>query len=162
MMNPNTITVRTSSEINCPAEELWARITSQAGINDEMRPVLTMTLPGPFRGHSIADVTPGTHIGKSLLLLFGVIPVGYDDITIAAIEPARMFLEESTMTGMRIWIHHRTLQPKGETTVVTDEVTLAPNALLSLIPGSPKLFHAAASAFFNHRHRRLRRATGSR
>lgn len=153
--------IRTASVIESPPDLVWQRITSQDGINDEMGPYLKMTMPRSFRGNSIGDVTPGTRIGKSYLLLFGVIPVGFDDITIARIEPGRMFREESRMTGMRIWVHHRTLEPTngtaGETTIVTDEITVAPRTLLGLIPGSSTLVRTILGHFFAHRHRRLAR-----
>ncbi len=110
-------------------------------------------MPKAFRGKSIGDVSPGTHVGKSLLLLLGVVPFGYDDITIAQIEPGRMFREESAMTGMRTWIHHRTLEPVGDKTIVTDSITLAPHVSIS---GLTRLLGAVLAAFFEHRHRRLR------
>lgn len=151
--------IRKASIIDGPTDAVWQRITSQDGINDEMGPYLKMTMPRSFRGNSIADVTPGTRIGRSGLLLFGIIPVGFDDITIARIEPGRMFREESRMTGMRIWVHHRTLEPTngtaGEQTIVTDEITVAPRALLGLIPGSSALVRTILGRFFAHRHRRL-------
>jgi ligand-binding SRPBCC domain-containing protein len=153
--------IRKASVIDAPIDSVWRRITSQDGINDEMGPYLKMTMPRSFRGRSIGDVTPGTRIGKSYLLLFGVIPVGFDDITIAKIEPGRMFREESRMTGMRIWVHHRTLEPTngtaGEKTIVTDVISVAPRALLGLIPGSSTLVSTILGHFFAHRHRRLAR-----
>jgi ligand-binding SRPBCC domain-containing protein len=152
---------RKVTEIACPVDRVWERVTTQEGINDEMGPYLKMTMPRQFRGKSIADVAPGTRIGKSLLLLFGVLPFGFDDITIAKIDPGRMFREESAMTGMRIWVHHRTLEPVGNRTIVTDEITLAPRAPMGLVPGWGKLVSTVLSAFFTHRHRRLsRRLTG--
>lgn len=153
--------IRKASVIDSPPDSVWRRITSQDGINDEMGPYLKMTMPRSFRGNSIGDVTPGTRIGKSYLLLFRFIPVGFDDITIARIEPGRMFREESRMTGMRIWVHHRTLEPTngtaGEGTIVTDEITVAPRRLLGIIPGSSALVSTILGRFFAHRHRRLAR-----
>jgi ligand-binding SRPBCC domain-containing protein len=148
---------RRVSEIDCPIDYAWQLVTTQQGINQEMGPYLKMTMPKQFRGKSIADVTPGTRIGKSFLLLFKIIPFGFDDITIARIEPGRMFREESVMTGMRVWVHHRTLEPKGDKTVLSDEITLAPQAPLGLIPGWGALLSKILSAFFAHRHRRLSR-----
>ncbi|OBB88815.1 hypothetical protein [Mycolicibacterium peregrinum] len=148
---------RKVSEIDCPVDQVWERVTTQEGINDEMGPYLKMTMPRQFRGRSIADVTPGTRIGKSFLLLFGIVPFGFDDITIARIDSGRMFREESIMTGMRIWVHHRTLEPAGNKTIVTDEITLAPQAPMGLIPGWGKVMSRVLSAFFSHRHRRLNR-----
>jgi ligand-binding SRPBCC domain-containing protein len=62
------------------------------------------------------------------------------------------------MTGMRIWVHHRTLEPNGEKTIVTDEITLAAQAPMGLIPGWGRLLGGILSAFFTHRHRRLSRS----
>lgn len=145
---------RKASEIACPVDRVWERVITQEGINDEMGPYVKMTMPRQFRGKTIADVTPGTRIGKSFLLLFGVLPFGFDDITVAQIEPGRMFREESAMTGMRTWIHHRTLEPTNGKTIVTDEVTIAPHLP---IPGLARLLGFALAAFFDHRHRRLQR-----
>jgi ligand-binding SRPBCC domain-containing protein len=116
-------------------------------------PFLKMTLPRSFQGKSVGDVSPGTHIGKSLLVLFGMIPFGYDDITVAQIEFGRMFREESAMIGMRTWIHERTLEPVDGKTVVTDAITLIPRLAL---PGLTRFLAATLAAFFAHRHRRLR------
>jgi ligand-binding SRPBCC domain-containing protein len=149
---------RRVSEIDCPIDHAWQLVTTQQGINQEMGPYLKMTMPKQFRGKSVADLEPGTRIGKSLLLLFKIIPFGFDDITIARIEPGRMFREESVMTGMRVWVHHRTLEPKGDKTVLSDEITLAPQAPLGLIPGWGVLLSKILSAFFAHRHRRLSRS----
>ncbi|MDO3399921.1 hypothetical protein QWI29_07760 [Mycolicibacterium neoaurum] len=145
---------RRVTEIDCATDTVWATVTTQPGINRELSPYLRMTMPRTFRGRSIADVEPGTRIGKSWLLLFGILPFGVDDITIAEITPGRMFREVSRMTGMRTWIHHRTLEPAGQATIVTDEITFA-----SRLPvqGLGALMAAILSAFFAHRHRRLRR-----
>lgn len=146
---------RRTTVLECPVDRVWTTVTTQQGINREMGPYLKMTMPRRFRGRSIADVTAGTRIGKSVLLLFGVLPFGIDDITIARIEPGRMFREESAMTGMRVWIHHRTLEPSGDRTVLTDEITLAPRFP---VPGLGTVMARVLSAFFAHRHRRLRDA----
>jgi len=148
-------TFRKVSEVLAPADKVWELVTAQEGINHELRPYLKMTMPKAFRGKSIGDVSPGTHIGKSLLLLFGVVPFGYDDITITQIEPGRMFREESAMTGMRTWVHRRTLEPANGRTIVTDEVTLVPQLA---IRGLKRLLGSVLAAFFDHRHRRLQRA----
>jgi ligand-binding SRPBCC domain-containing protein len=147
-------TFRKVSEVAAPADTIWELVTTQEGINQELRPYLKMTMPAAFRGKSIGDVSPGTHIGKSLLFLFGVIPFGYDNITVAQIEPGRMFREESAMTGMRTWIHQRTLEPVDGRTIVTDVITFVPRLP---VPGLKRILSAALAAFFGHRHRRLQR-----
>lgn len=145
-------------EIDSPVDTVWEHVTSQKGINDELAPFLKMTMPRRFKGRSIADVAAGTHVGKSLLLLFRLLPFGFDDITITRIEPGRMFREESVMTGMRVWTHHRILEQAGGKTIVTDEVSFAPCAPMGLIPGWGQLMARILFALFTHRHHRLERA----
>jgi hypothetical protein len=66
------------------------------------------------------------------------------------------------MTGMRIWVHQRTLEPgndsAGEKTIVTDEIAVAPRGPLGLIPGWSALVGTILRHFFAHRHRRLAQA----
>ena len=44
---------------------------------------------------------------RSWLLLFGVIPIDYDDICIAEIGPGYRFLERSQMMSASTWEHER-------------------------------------------------------
>lgn len=147
-------TFRKVSEVVAPAGTVWELVTTQEGINAELWPYMKMTMPAAFRGKSIGDVSPGTRIGKSVLLLFGVLPFGYDNITVAQIEPGRMFREESAMTGMRRWIHQRTLEPVDGRTRVIDAITFVPRLP---IPGLKRILSVGLAAFFGHRHRRLQR-----
>ena len=77
-MNAGGPSSRRTTVVRAPAEAVWARVTAREGINHEMGPYLKMPMPQAFRGKSIGDVSPGTHIGKSLLLRFGILPFGYD------------------------------------------------------------------------------------
>ncbi|RMI32701.1 SRPBCC family protein [Nocardia stercoris] len=146
--------VRTSL-VDAPVAAVWAAVTTPAGFNAELWPYLRMTVPRPFRGATIADVTPGMHIGRSVLLLFGVLPIDYDDITIAEIDEGRRFREESAMLSMRPWIHERALRPVGDRTEVTDTLTFAPRPPLALVPGAGAVLRGIVAALFRHRHRRL-------
>ena len=85
------------------------------------------------------------------MLLFGVIPVDYDDLTLVAIEPGRRFLERSPMLSMREWQHERVLEPDGTGTRVTDRLTFTPR--LGLLK---PLAVWIVGLLFRHRHKRLR------
>ena len=50
----------------------------------------------------------GERLFRSWILLFGVLPIDYDDITLVSIEPGRGFHERSSMLSMRVWEHERT------------------------------------------------------
>ena len=95
-------------------------------------------------------------IGRSWLLLGGLIPFDYDDIFVESIEPGRAFHERSTMLSQRSWHHDRTVEPAGpDTCFVTDEISFEPR-----LPVPPRLFLPIFRWFFRHRHRRLRKRFG--
>jgi ligand-binding SRPBCC domain-containing protein len=154
--------VEQSSVVAAPAGEVWARAISEEGINHELRPILRMTMPARLRGKTIDDVKVGVPLGRSWILLFGVIPVDYDDLLLAELEPGRRFLERSSMLSMRVWQHERIVEPVGEATShVTDRLSFELRRPVAWIPGSASLARATVAALFRHRHRRLARTSGA-
>lgn len=146
--------VAVSSELEAGAEAVWARATDPAGINDELWPLLRMTVPRGAEDFGLDDPEPG-HIGRSWILLLGLVPFDYDDITVVRAEPGRGFRERSSMLSMRLWEHERTLEPLGEGRCrVSDRLAWEPRLPL---PGA--WLRPLIRLVFNHRHRRLRRAT---
>ncbi|MGO4613538.1 hypothetical protein AB4305_16690 [Nocardia sp. 2YAB30] len=150
------------STVDAPIERVWAAVTSPEGINAELRPYLKMTVPQPFRGRTIADIEPGTNLGRSFFLLFGLVPIDFDDITVAEIDAGTRFREQSTMMSMSVWVHERTLRPVGDRTEVTDAVSFVPRAPMGLIPGWGRVLRATLAFLFRHRHRRLQAHLGAR
>ena len=99
----------------------------------------------------------GQHLGRSWLLLGGVLPFDYDDITIEQLEPGRSFQEDSTMLSQRSWRHHRAVEPTGPgRCTVTDDVSFRPR-----LPVPVGVLEAIFRQVFAHRHRRLRRRFGA-
>ncbi|MGH2955305.1 MAG: hypothetical protein ACRDK9_15065 [Solirubrobacterales bacterium] len=140
---------------------MWARAVSEEGINDELAPILRMTLPAGLRGKTIDDVEVGVPLGRSWILLFGVLPVDYDDLCVAELEPGRRFLERSSMLSMRTWQHERVVEPDGAgSCTVTDRLSFELRRPLAWIPGSGRVATAIVRFLFRHRHRRLQRTTG--
>lgn len=149
--------ITTVGEIDAPIDRVWAAVTSPAGINAELLPYLRMTVPRRFRGRTIDDIEPGTRLGRSYFLLFGILPIDFDNITVAEIDSGRRFREESTMLSMSVWVHERTLREVGEgLTEVSDAVHFVPRAPLGLVPGWGSVLRAVLAFLFRHRHRRLR------
>lgn len=142
------------TEIPAPAAEVWARVVTPDGINDEMRPWMTMSVPKGAAGVTIDNLAVGTPIGRAWLRLFGVVPFEYDYLTIVELEPGRRFREESTMLSMRRWVHDRTVEPTSSGALVIDRVTVGPRLPMLLM--GPILVRVLG-AFFGHRHRRLAR-----
>ena len=132
---------------------MWDRATSVAGIRDEMRPWIRMTLPRGVTG--IESIGVGEPAGRCWLLLFGVIPFDYDEICLVRLEAGRSFLERSRMLSQRVWEHERTIETAPGGCTVTDRVAWEPRGPLPaswLVP--------VIGWFFRHRHRRLRRRFG--
>ncbi len=143
--------------LDAPVDVVWRRCTAPEGINDELWPVMRMTVPAPMRGRTIADVQAGQRLGRSWFLLGGLIPFEYDDIGIAELDPGRRFLEQSTMMSFRRWSHERTLSEENGGTALTDRVAFELRAPARFIPGLGRLLRAVMRRLFGHRHRRLAR-----
>ena len=146
--------VRRTTRVAAPAAEVWDRVTREEGINDELRPWMRMTMPRPLRGRTIDAVEPGP-LGRSWILLFGVLPFDYDELQLAELEPGRRFLERSTMLSMRRWEHERTVEPvENGSCEVTDRIAFRLRAPLRAL-GMTRPTAALIDRIFAHRHRRL-------
>ena len=146
------------SEVTAPCDEVWERVISPDGINHEMLPWMTMTMPRGTEDLTIDTLPLGVPLGRAWIRLFGLFTIDYDQLSIVALEPGRSFHEKSTMFSMRSWQHERTLTPVSDTvTRVHDRITFEPRLLLRLSAGFMRRVFAA---FFAHRHRRLARHFG--
>jgi hypothetical protein len=144
-----------ASTLRAEPAAVWERAMSAEGINAELGPLLRMTVPRNLESLDLHGLEPGP-LGRSWLLLFGLVPVDYDDIGLERIEPGRGFLERSTMLSLRLWEHERTIEP-GEAgrTVISDRLAWEPRLPL---PG--RLGRPLIAAVFGHRHRQLQRHFG--
>ena len=151
-----TVVERTSA-IARPAPEVWRRVTTPAGIRHELMPILSMTMPPGLRGRTLDDAAEVLHrpLGKAWLLLCGLVPVDFDDMTLVGFEPGRSFHEDSRMLLIRRWEHERTVIPDGTGCLVHDRLTFEPR--FARLPGARRLVAAVVGALFSHRHRRLAR-----
>lgn len=155
---PRSAEITVTSCLDASTEKVWNRVTTPEGINDEMRPYLRMTLPAGVDGLDPESIELGKKIGRSWILLIGLIPFDYDDLVLVELEPGHRFLERSTMLSQRSWEHERTLEPTAEGgCLITDRVRWQPRLGL---PGRP--LRPLISWFFRHRHKRLRRHFGGR
>lgn len=143
--------VEISTALAIGAAVTWDRIASIDGVTDELRPWLRMTAPPGTDQIDLTAVPLGERWFRSRILLFGVLPVDYDDLTIVELEPGRRFLERSSMLSMRVWQHERIVEPEPSGGCrVTDRLTFEPRRL---VPHA--LARRIVRALFDHRHRRL-------
>jgi ligand-binding SRPBCC domain-containing protein len=147
--------VERQSDVDAPTEQVWSRVVTPEGINDELRPWMTMSMPRGTESLTVDNIPIGTPIGRCWMRLFGVIPIDYDLLTITELTPGRGFDERSTMMSMRQWRHERTIMPDvNGKTLVRDRLTFELRAMLR--PLTP-VFAAGIGVLFAHRHRRLQR-----
>ena len=148
--------VEQTSEVPRAAADVWARAVSEEGINHELSPILRMTMPRGLRGKTIDDVEVGVPLGRSWILLGRVLPVDYDDLCLAELEPGRRFLERSRTATFDPWQHERIVEPVGEASCrVTDRLSFELKPRMARIPGSARMATAIVRFLFRHRHRRL-------
>jgi hypothetical protein len=132
-------------------EQTTERAVSPEGINHELAPLLRMTMPRGLRGATIDDVAVGEPLGRAWILLFGFLPVDYDDLALAELEPGRRFLERSSLLSLRSWQHERRVEPLGaDISMLTDRLTFEPR-----IPGTRGLARRVIAFLFRRRHRRM-------
>jgi ligand-binding SRPBCC domain-containing protein len=145
--------VEQESILAAAPEAVWARVSTFEGINDELRPLMRMTAPARVRALDPAEVVLGERIFRSWILLFGLIPIDYDDLSLIALEPGRGFHERSTMLSMRAWEHERWLESDGDGRCrLRDRLSFEPRAGFA----GPVLERFIVLTF-RHRHRRLQR-----
>jgi hypothetical protein len=147
--------LRRTSALAAPADVVWARVTTAAGIGDELWPWLTMSPPPPGGPQTVADAPVGRPWFRSRIRLGGILPVDYDDLCIVALEPGR-FLERSATSTQLVWEHERTVAAApGGGCVVADRVAWTPRAR------PLAAFGPVYRAVFAWRHRRLRARFGT-
>jgi ligand-binding SRPBCC domain-containing protein len=146
--------IERQSVVDAPADQVWARVVTPEGINDELRPWMTMSMPRGAETLTVDNVPLGTPIGRCWMRLFGLLPFDYDRLTIAGLEPGRGFDEQSTMMSMRRWRHERSVTPGDGKAIVLDRITFELRMPLRL---ATPLVAAGLRGLFGHRHRRLQR-----
>ncbi len=154
--DPRPAEITVSSRLDATPAQVWERVITPDGIRDEMHPYLRMTLPAGVERLDPESIELGKKIGRSWILLFGLLPFDYDDITVVRLEPERGFLERSAMLSQRVWEHERSLEPvPNGGCLITDRVSWQPRFGL---PGRP--LRPVITWFFGHRHKRLQRRFG--
>jgi hypothetical protein len=104
------------------------------------------------------QVTAGAKLFRSYVLLFGIVPIDFSDLTLLEVRKGFGFLEQSPTGTMKLWRHERLLsetQSNAKLVVVlTDKLTFEPKIASSIVTWFIKMV-------FNHRHNVLREKFGN-
>ncbi len=144
-----------SSLLAAPAERVWAHASSFVGVNRELWPLARMTYPAAMARLTPEAVPLGETAFRSWILLFGLVPVEYDDFRLVELVPGGHFSEVSRLLSMLEWRHRRSVAPSGAGCILRDEIAFAPRWRL-LGPAQLLAFRLV----FRLRHRVLRRLFG--
>ena len=128
---------------------------SEEGINDELGPFLRMTVPRGLDELDLAKVEPG-RLGRSWILLFGLLPVDYDDLGLES-DRARPRLPRALDDALPAPLGARAHDRAGGRGRLHD---LRPDRLGAAPAAARALLRPLFGAVFRHRHRRLRRHFG--
>ena len=108
-----------------------------------------MSTPKGITSLSDIQFISGKRLFRSVIYLFGFLPVDYSDLTLLELSDGFGFVEQSPMGSMRVWRHERRIQPLSSGCRVTDTLTFEPRFAASL---SARL----VKKLFTHRHKVLR------
>lgn len=142
-----------SSTVAAAPSEAWQWITSVDGISAELSPYLRMSVPEDVRDLADLELVPGKRLFRSIIYLFGLVPVDYSDLTLLELTQGVGFIEQSPMGSMRLWRHERTIRPLRSGCVVSDVLTFQPRMAMALSSWIVK-------KLFTHRHAVLRARLG--
>jgi ligand-binding SRPBCC domain-containing protein len=146
-----------TTDLAAPPEVVWKHAASVDGIKAEMKPLIRMTVPRRLADTTLDELPLGQRVARSWVLLFGILPVDYDDLTIVERGPGHRFLENSTMLTQSSWSHERIVEPTAAGSRLTDHLRWRGRAR-----ALGALYRVAIPVIFRHRHRRLRKLFGSR
>lgn len=150
------IEISIASDVAADRAEVWRSISSMAGVNYELRPVLRMSSPREQQALPV-EVVPGGVIFRSWLLLFGLLPLDRHALALERVDGGIGFVEESTSWLQRRWRHERTLSIVDDRGCnISDRLVVEPR----LAPLRP-VIGVVVKQLFEHRHRRLVRRFGA-
>lgn len=142
------------SDLSESPDVVWNSVKTMKGVNREILPFLRMTYPKEAENLSLENAPLDRTLFRSWILLFGILPVDYDDIKIVEIY-SHGFLESSEMLSNKIWRHKRVVSKSQNGSLVRDELEFVPR-----IPGIGFLFTPIYKLVFAYRHYRLRKIFG--
>ncbi len=140
-----------STTVAAPRPEVWARVATMDGVNDELMPLVRMTHPAHLQSLADVEIEPGVVLHRCWLLAGGFVPVDRHALALERVMDGEGFDEESSSWLQRRWRHERRLaDAPGGGTVVSDRLVIVPRLAFAA-----PLTRWVVGVVFRHRHRRL-------
>jgi len=138
--------LRIRSRLATDRPSLWAHASSMAGVNAELAPIHMSHPDGAAIG---LDVPLGVPLFRSLVTLWGLVPLDLHEFALVGIQPGEGFHESSRSLLERRWVHRRTLVDVPGGVELTDELEFEPRLAGFLVA-------RIIARTFTRRHARLR------
>jgi hypothetical protein len=145
-----------ATDLAAPAEAVWKHATGIPGVNHELLPLVRMTVPAGLTDTTLDEVPLGQRVARSWVLVFGVLPVDYDDLTIVERGPGHRFREQSKMLTQSSWSHERVVEPTPTGSRITDRLSWQ-----GRVWPLGAIYRLVIPIMFRHRHCRLRTLFGT-
>jgi hypothetical protein len=133
-------------------EHVLVASTGRIGVTLPMKNVKTGILDAVTRLDE-AQFTPGNPLFRSRLYLFCCIPWGHSNLTLLQWNEGTGFVEQSPMTGMKLWRHERWIESSHSGCVLRDRLTFEPRFAGPLVAWFVR-------KMFTHRHAVLQKRLG--
>lgn len=146
-----TFTLNITSDLSAPLADVWHKVSTMEGVNDELTPFIRMTSPNSMRRLPFTQAPLKQPLFASWLLLFGVLPFDRHQLRLDEVWEGG-FRENSSSLIHRVWRHERIITANGNESMLTDTLDFEPRISVFgyiLLP--------IVRFVFQHRHRRLKR-----
>ncbi|MCK5050263.1 MAG: hypothetical protein KAS53_00895 [Candidatus Cloacimonetes bacterium] len=154
-MKRKSYTYQVQSTLEASCEEVWTQVFQMEGVNAELSPWMKMTYPLEMNRFD-PEMTPiGKLVFRSTILVFGLIPIDYYNLSFVKIDSPTQFHEQSSSIGFKKWTHIRTLETVERGCRLTDKVEYEPR-----IPILGGALHPVFLGLFKHRQKYLRKKFG--
>ncbi len=144
-----TFTLNITSNLPAPLADVWHKVSTMEGVNDELTPFIRMTSPNGMRRLPFTHASSKQPLFASWLLLFGVLPFDRHQLRLDEVWEGG-FRENSYSLIHRVWRHERVIVPNNLSCTLTDTVRFEPR-----VPLLGYVLLPVIRFIFQHRHKRL-------
>jgi hypothetical protein len=122
------IWLRFESYLAAEPPTIWLHATRMQGVNDELWPLVRMTVPKAFSCLTLREAPAGSLLFKSWLLFLGILPFDRYALRIEK-QWEYGFQEDSSSWLQRRWRHKRVVELMAKGSRLVDELEIEPRFL---------------------------------
>ena len=143
------------SKLNVPSELFWQQAIQMSSVNAELWPIIRMTFPRTMEKLNPSNHDMGKCLFRSIILLFGFLPIDLYDVTFIEFVQGEHFQEKSPTLTQKWWKHRRQIQNIETGCYVIDRVEILPKIKLL-----GNIYIWFVKMLFTQRHHNLRKRYG--